>query len=35
MGRIRLDFAQGCAKDPAAVFSGAITSNQASDAGCP
>ncbi|HEY8208178.1 MAG TPA: putative metal-binding motif-containing protein [Myxococcaceae bacterium] len=35
VGRIRLNFTSGCAKDPAAIFSGAVTSNQASDAGCP
>ncbi|HYV44618.1 MAG TPA: putative metal-binding motif-containing protein [Myxococcaceae bacterium] len=35
VGRIRLDFTAGCAKDPGAIFSGAITSSQASDGGCP
>jgi hypothetical protein len=35
VGRIRLDFAGDCAKDPGAVFSGAVTSNKGSDGGCP
>lgn len=35
VGRIRLDFAGDCAKDPGAIFSGAVTSNKGSDGGCP